>query len=401
MRKLKQLLSANPMVWAVIGIEAFYWIAGTSGMYQTVYLKGLGLDATVIGYITALCSAVAIFATPVWGVLCDKFQSTRRVTALCIALGCVLWALVPLTSLWMLGPVSFLLIILPLGNFFRTPGATLMEAVVIENCVTNGIVYSRIRIAGSISYALFSFVLVRWLPTVGYQTIFYYYGILMIPAILLIAFTGSERRGASVARPLSLKEMQLGTLLKDRSFLFFLIFSFACTLPINTSFTYIPYLLEELGIDEALLGLTVGIRALTEAPALLLTPFLCKKLSVRGTLILSAFILAGEHLLYAVTGNLATVLALSVLHGLGVGVRIALVMYYVRALAPVQLQATAQAVNATAGNLATIFGNVIAGHLILSLGIRGFYVLMGSILVLGTLFWVVSLRFTRKIDVTY
>ncbi len=400
MNRIKSVFVSNPMIWVTAGIEAFFWMAIAASSYQTVYLKGLGMDATVIGYISALCSAVSIVATPVWGILCDKFRDTRRVTALCIVIGGVLWALIPFTSSWVLGPISFFLISIPFVSFFRAPGTTLMESVVLDTCARNNIVYSRIRIGGSLGYAVFSFILVRIIPKLGYVSIFYLYGLIMLPAVLLILLTGKgEAKG--IAKPLSFREMQLGTLMSNPSFLCFTVFSFAITMSLTSSFTYIPYMLEAVGASESLMGLSVGLRALVEVPALLSAPFLCRRLSVRGTLLISAFVLTCEHLLYLVAGNLPFLLFLSVLHGFGEGLKIALLMYYVKALAPPHLQATAQAVNATIAGLATILGNAVAGHIISAFGVRGFYAFIGFVLIAGTLFWLISLRFTPRVDVKY
>jgi len=401
MNRMKQFLRMNPMIWLFMGIEGFYWMGGTAFSYQSVYLKGLGMDATTIGYITALCSVIAIIASPMWGILCDKLRDTRRVTVVCLLLSSVFWALVPATSAWMLGPVTFLLIMIPLTNFFKAPAMTLMETVVLDGCARERITYSTVRTSGSLFYALVCFLLVQVLPKVGYENIFYFYGILMIPTMILIYKSGRKDEQIKMAKPLSLKEMHLGSLLANSPMLCYLIFSFFSVLPLNTSFTYMPYLLEEIGSADSMVGLIVGIRALLEIPGLLSGPFLCRKFSPKMVLIFAAVLMALEHLLYSVVTNLPTVLILSVIHGVAAGLRLALAMFYVKALAPAHLQATALTVNATINNMAAITGNMIAGSLIALLGIRGFYGLMGGVLTFGILFWIITWRFTPKVDVTY
>jgi len=398
---LRSWLSGNSAAFKLAGIEAFFWIAATGASYQSVYLKSLGLSATIIGFITALSSAVAIIASPLWGILCDKFRDTRRVTVFCILCSCVLWALIPFTSTWYLGPVSALLLTLPLINFFRTPSNTLMESFVLGACSQHRVPYPHARMAGSLGYALMCFFLVSWLPKVGYRTIFYYYGILMIPAMILIWNTKPKDPSRAAAKPLTLREMQIGSLMKNKSFVFFMIFMFFSSLPMITSFTYIPYLLDAIGSDSSLMGLIIGTRALVEIPSLLGAQWLCRRFSVQKALVASAVLLATEHLLYGAANGLPMVIALSVVHGIATGLRIALVMYYVRSLAPPHLQATAQTVNSTTGNMASITGNVIAGWLITQLGIRGFFALMGGLLTAGLLFWILSMRFTPKVEVRY
>jgi len=215
MNRMKQFLRMNPMIWLFMGIEGFYWMGGTAFSYQSVYLKGLGMDATTIGYITALCSVIAIIASPMWGILCDKLRDTRRVTVVCLLLSSVFWALVPATSAWMLGPVTFLLIMIPLTNFFKAPAMTLMETVVLDGCARERITYSTVRTSGSLFYALVCFLLVQVLPKVGYENIFYFYGILMIPTMILIYKSGRKDEQIKMAKPLSLKEMHLGSLLAN------------------------------------------------------------------------------------------------------------------------------------------------------------------------------------------
>jgi len=85
-----------------------------------------------------------------------------------------------------------------------------------------------------------------------------------------------------------------------------------------------PYLLEEIGSADSMVGLIVGIRALLEIPGLLSGPFLCRKFSPKMVLIFAAVLMALEHLLYSVVTNLPTVLILSVIHGVAAGLRLAL-----------------------------------------------------------------------------
>lgn len=383
---------------ALSAAEFLFWFATATASYLTVFLQKNGFDATQVGLINSINSAIAICAAPFWGMVSDRMRSLRRVFIICMCVGMLFWALVPLSAQYTIGSVAVLFFIIPIGSFFRMPAGSLFDAFVVQSAAHSGVVYGSVRIWGSISYAVMCFILAAVLPLTGIEITFYLYGLLFLPLIILmVKLKDPGTDGRSMQKPTSLREMQLNRLFKNYHFVSYLIFSIAFTMPMNTSLTFLPYLIEQVGGDSAQLGMFFGYKALLEIPMLLLVQPLRRRISLPSIMLLSAGLFAAEFLLYTVAPSSGAVLAIQTLHGLAGGLSIGVASNYVFALAPEGLNGTAQTVNGSMNSIAAIVGNLLGGMLITSVGIRNFYLVSAGIVLAAGVYFIAALRFGRSV----
>ncbi len=390
-------------------IELLYWFASAVNSYTTVFLQKNGFTPKEVGTINAIINAVVIVATPIWGVIADKIGSLRKAFIIAMCTASVLYALLPgvASAGVMLGAVPMLLVLLPLAAFFRRPCAHLMDGFVVQTAANTGVAYGNIRIWGSISYAVMNFILAAILPKVGVSFTFYLVGIMFIPLfVLLIHYRGldelnRERKDLKDSAPKkerkSLKELQLGRVFKNYYFITFLVFAVVFHMPTNTSYTFLPYLVELVGGDSAKLGLVSGYKALLEVPMLLLIKPMRKKFPLPYTMLLAMVFYICESLLYSVAQSLTAIILIQTLHGFAGGLVIGTATNYVHAMAPEGLEGTAQSINGMANSLAAILGNAMGGYLIEILSIRVYYRVCCLMIAAAAIYFGVTLFIGQKV----
>jgi len=374
--------------WLLSGVEAAYWFSYLVASYVTVFLQKQGMSSTQIGILNALMSIAAIVGGPIWGAVSDKVRSPRKVMIILLFVAVAMWALIPAASAVTLGIVPMVMVVLVIGNFFKTPAGALKDTWVVTSANIHKLNYGAIRWWGSIAYAVIAFVMSLILPTIGVKSTFYLYSVATIPMFIL-AFVGKDEAGASKHIPL--REMHFSRLFKNYYYVAFLIMGIFYYLPVNSMINFLPYLMSDMGIDSALIGYIYGYRAIAEIPVLLLMVKFRKKLSLPYLIGIGITLMAADELLLPVCNSLGGMIAVSTAHGLGNGILIGTMTNYVYALAPDDLKATAQTLFASTAAMAGILGNLLGGVLIDAVGVRtafttaGLLTMVSLVLLLGTL----------------
>jgi PPP family 3-phenylpropionic acid transporter len=384
-RRLKsKAQGADPRFLQYAALEWAYWFAAAASGYLTVFLQSKGWSAADVGIVNAINNAVAIVASPFWGAISDKMRSIRKVLLLCIAVGTVMWIIVPVTSTIMIGPMMLSSILIPIGCFFRNPAGSLTNAWVVQAANTHRLNFGAIRLWGSISYAVMAVALGFLLPYIGVESTFYIYGVANIPVFLLILL---DKNDGTKAKSIKLKDMQIGKLFGNYFYVTFLIFFVALNMPSNISLSFLPYLMKEMGADSSQLGLIMGYKALLEVPVLIYLVRLRRRFSLPSLMMLGGLFYITESLLYSVSNGIISLIAISTLHGLGGGIIIGCGANYIYGLAPKDLKATAQTVSGSVTATAGILGNLMGGYLVDAIGIRRFYLVCAGIMVVALLFF--------------
>ena len=127
-----QLKAVPVKHWQFSGVEFMFWFSTACSGYLTVFLQSRGMSATQVGVVGAVNFTAGIIAAPFWGMISDKMRSMRKVLILCLGVGSMLWAIVPLTAGIAVGPLMLSLLIIPVSSFFRTPANSLVESWVVQ-----------------------------------------------------------------------------------------------------------------------------------------------------------------------------------------------------------------------------------------------------------------------------
>jgi len=374
-----------------------FYFAVATGSYLTVFLQKSGFSPLQVGAINSVNFAVSICATPFWGIMADKVQSNRKIIIYCMAIASLLWTLVPVTSRIPLGPIYMMNLLIPVCSFFRMPAQSLMDAFFVQTCAKEGVGYGGVRLWGSISFAIMSISLSAILPWTGVEVSFYMYGVAFIPLLIILSRIKDTANGDTARKSIPFREMQFDRLLKEYYFITYMVFAVFMHMPVNTSMTFLPYLVDMVGGDTAQFGLITGYKALLEVPMLLIITPLRNRFPLPVAVILSGILYAVEFSLYSYATGLYQILALQTLHGLAGGLMIGASTNYVYTMAPKGLNSTAHTVNGAMNSFAAIIGNVLGGVLITMIGVREFYAVLARIIICAIVYFIATLTVGTKV----
>ncbi len=381
--KLKRsMASANPYYWKLSIIEFF---ACSTGMvynaYMTIYLQQVGMNVSQIGLLTALNMLAGILGSFFWGMQGDKLRSVKKAAIWALLCAAFLWSIVPLLGQILL---SAALVLIPVSAFFRVPPASgLVDNMTIQIASRCRLNFSTIRLWGTIGYVLVGFLLTALVPSLGVEISFYLYAALALLAVLFMAIfikNEDEPGKPDGQKRLSFRELHVGRLFSNYYFAAYCIYLMVLLMPISAGTSFLPYLMEEMGVGTEQIGIFTAGKSFLEIPMLFVIMKIRRKFNLPTLLSVMGAIYLVQQLLFSVTGSYWSLLAVSMLQGPCVGIYLSCGADYVFRLAPEELKATAHMVGTSMSSLAGVIGNVFGGFLIDLVGIRQYYFISGIII---------------------
>lgn len=390
----KIFYSIPPRQVGFCGLEFFYWAAQSGSSMMAMYLQNRGLSAGEVGQLSSFLAFIGIFAPPIWGMVSDKLRSVKKVLMLCMAASALFWLASP--AVFHATSLALAWVMFPLFRFFNGPTNALLDSWIVRAAhADRRMSYGSIRMFGSLGFAIVSIAYTALIRNFSDEVMFVGYAAAVVPMLLIAVFMKDDHQSK---RSLSLGEMRAGIRQLMRSFPYvtFLLFNIALYMPVNASFTFLPYLIESIGGDTSMVAAILGIKALMEIPLLLLSGRLIKRFKLSWLLVTAACFYALEMFLYPLCGDILSILVVQCIHGVVFGLYISAQIQYVHSLAPADLTATAVTLSGAATALAGIVGNSLGGIMIDTAGIRPFYILSGCVQAAAVLLFVLSLRHTAK-----
>lgn len=387
----------------VTAMGAIFWIAWAVACYQSVYLKNIGFQATDLGMLNAVASAVAIASVSFWGMISDKIGSLKKVLFFVLLFGGLLYALIPLIPAGMPFTMTFIFIAIPFINFFKGSMITMVENMQVRNCNELRLNYGLSRAIGSFCFALSGFILVGLLGKVlQIEDTFFLSFVLFIPVIVLTLFVREPRGAVKTKKTEAAGEKppkaDIRLLFRDKQYLAFLFFALLFYTAISCSGGFIPYYMSSIHVPSEHYGIILSYRALLEIPFLLLMNKLRRRFDLKYLLMASVVFMMIESILFSTFANsMFTMLLSTTFFGLGNGLFIGSSLNYLYELAPAGLKASAQAFFAATSAIAGIGGNLLGGMMFDALGAKPFYMVVFFIYLASVLVFAFSiLLFARK-----
>ncbi|MBO6158492.1 MAG: MFS transporter [Firmicutes bacterium] len=369
-------------------LSGIYWFVAAIGCYQTLYLQSIGFTASNMGVLNAICSGIGIAAMSFWGIFSDSRNSVRLTEVLLLA-GCMIFfSMMPFVKNVFGNALWPYFILCPICTLFRNPVATFHENLIVRNCNELRLNYGRIRSIGSILFAVSATFLVVLMPV---ESTFWVYGLGLIPVIVLTLLS-RDPKGASMKRKGHSKDA-LGQLFKNHTYVLFLVFSFLFYVGANFEGAFIPYYMQEVGIDTSKYSLLLAYRAVFEVPFLLLMVKLRTRFPLRKLILVSPILMGIECLGFAFfVKSWPMMLIFASFFGLGNGMFIGTSLNYVYEIAPDDAKASAQAFFASTSQIAAILGNLVGGFVLDAVGGRRFYLVAALLYLTSILMFILSGR---------
>lgn len=348
--------------------------------FITVYLQEKGLDAQNIGLITAINSFIIIASQPFWGMVADRTQSARKVLIACLIFQALVVFTFNLT-------VSFFMVTLTLAvsTFFSSPEGPLFDTWVLGNIKKSGEGkdLGRLKMWGAIGYAGASIVggwLIDKYSTRTSLPIFA--ALLIVIGIILFLSRSIEKQNKNSSAD---NKLNIGVILHDKKFIFFLVYIFFMQIPHRAAFTFYPVLISTLGGNTKMVGYASSIMFISEALIMYFTKNLLKRIKPLYLIMASSLFFMTWQILFSMMTMSWHVAAAAVLDGPAFALLTIGIVYYMDQIAPENLRSTYQTVTFSVYfGLSGIAGNYVGGWIIENIGFRTMYLVGAGITIMST-----------------
>jgi PPP family 3-phenylpropionic acid transporter len=284
-----------------------------------------------IGVLAALTTSVALVAGPMWAGLADRKHIHKRLLTSMMVLAPVAMALLAQTNQF-----GLLIVLVSVQAFLAAPISSLADNSVLELLGDQRHHYSRIRLWGSIGYALTALGGGYIIDKVGINAAILSYVLLM----WLGAFVTSRLPPAREIHPAQLRD--LGKIMTDARWIWFLVALVLVGLCSSIFNNYLALFLNRLGASTTLYGIAIVTSNLSELPIFLLAPKLVQRGQARLLLVMAFGAYALRALITSYLQDPAWAILPQMLHGLSFAALWAGCVAYVSQIAPKGWNATAQ-----------------------------------------------------------
>lgn len=380
-----------------------YWMAMAPLGYNTLLLQGYGFTSGQVGSIMAAFAAVGIVAPPIWGYIADRIHSVSKTFLLVFAIQALVIASLPLFGGIKLAGFSLLAIAMPISNIVRNCSQNLLDAWTMQSIARVGkIAFGSVRFWGSLGWTVACVAMSFLASLTDISIVFYIAGILGL--IVCVYGLGINRKypADNVSDTMekvaeTTKKLNPFRLFKNYYFVVLLFYVLLGQMMFNTTTTFMPYLLESLGIDPNFAGTAIGLRSLTEVPFLVMGGLLLKRVNLPKMMAGIGLLLAIEQFSYTWVGSAGMVVAVVLIGGLASGLYFTTTIEYAFRLAPEELSASAQTFLGMATALGMIFSSLLGGWMVDAFGVTAFYATCGAIILTGCVLFILSFPFAKKV----
>ncbi|WP_437764193.1 MFS transporter [Sorangium sp. So ce281] len=362
----------------------YFGIFAVLGVYLPLFpswLEARGMQGLAMGAIAATLPAMGLVAPPVFGLIADALGVRVWLIRAACAGAFVVFALLALSSALgvSLGFAGLFVAALAFA-FFRSPMFTMADVVAVEASASSGIAYGRLRLWGSISFALMAIAsgaLVDPARPAAFPA--------TIAACLLIAFAISwalpargealfrrsgPRDGAADAAGAARAPAAGGSvrqraraLLQSHDFRLFLAASFLAQSATSSYDLCYTLHLRDIGFPESLVGVAWAVGVAGEIALMAFSGPLLKRFAPPTVL---AFAFAGASLRWALLSYVRfwpALLAIQPLHAVSFGMMWVASLAYTRDRSPPEILATAQGLFSASAGAGSVVGMLVWGEL--------------------------------------
>ena len=360
--------------WMLFGFNALYYIPGaTFSAYISVYYQSKGMSVSQIGLLSAMGPLLALVMQPAWGMLSDrtgKHMAVLRIALLGAAGGVLCYYRAD--TFWL-----FAVCILIYGLFNCAIGP-IGDAVVLDMARENDLEFSRIRMGGTLAYALavvFAGVFLRDHPTASFGITAAAWGTMF----LLTWFMRGD-----VKKYKTEKKAGVLSCFQNRKILFVLAYACIFQIVLGCYGSFIGVVVTDMGYDNAMIGRLMCVSALSELPVLLCIRFLMRKVKIEY-LLLTAGAAMTVRIWLPLTGSIAFIFLGQALQGMTY-----MIMYYGCVMFmdqnfPREHRGTGQSLfYMVQSGIASTFSNIAGGWLGERIGLTRTYFWYGLILLAVT-----------------
>ncbi|HWS42696.1 MAG TPA: MFS transporter [Pseudoflavonifractor sp.] len=371
-------------------INVAYWVAaGVYSPFLSAYFTSKGLSASEIGILLAVQPVMSILVQPVWAYLSDR-SGRRKLFLMLVTAGAAA------ASLLYYSGTGFPALLGATAAFalFFSAILPLCDAVVIEGAARFHLDFAKIRMGGTLGFALVvlaaGFCLERY-PEWEF--------LLVCTAVLLLLFFESrfpEEPQAAREPAMQEGERARGRVFESREAFFVLAFAFVCQFGLSFSGAFLGGYVVELGYSRSLVGILSGISALSEVPILLFAARLTRRFGEIPILIFSSAAMALRIFLLGI-GTIPTMFLGQLMQSVTyMTVYFCCATYISRHVLPGKQSQGQSLLAAVQTGLAAVLANIGGGFVAGWLGMRSAYMAVAAFTLAGSAAVTLAYRLYRR-----
>ena len=354
----------------------FVYFAGMSALmpFFVLFYQGLGFSGAQIGLLTGIPPLITLVASPFWTGVADSRHWHKWIMGLGIGVSALaIFLMQSFTSF----VIIFALIIL--FNLFFSPVPALADSATMNMLGEERAMYGRIRLGGTLGWGLFAPIAGALVEDYGLKIAFWIFsGLMLVNLLISQKFVhGSHEQ----AEP---KQGGIRILLTNRRWLNFLFLAFLGGIGSFSAAVYLFPYMAELGASESTMGIGLTLSTLTEIPIFFFGHRLVKRFSSYGLLIMALVMMGVRSLLFAAANTTSLVLIVQGFGGMLFPAMWLAGVSYADENAPAGLKSSAQGLlGAMSFGVGAAFSGFISGLLLESIGGRGMFLVLGTIILVG------------------
>lgn len=363
-----------------INLKALYFTAfGALGCFfpfLTYYFQEKGLSFTQIGVAYAIFSITGVITQPIWGFITDKYLNKRVTIIITMVLSSIVVYNFTVAKSFYYVLFSIILFLIFQSSIIPVTDAYCYE--IIED--NQHIQYGRIRLMGSLGYAILALLGGVVIKKLGVNSGFFLYSFVIIIGALQVYKLNF--RGNSSKNKVTLNEVT--NLLKDKRFLFLMISILISNISFGSNNSYISLLIQETGGDVSMLGLLGFTLAISELPTLFVGKKLLKQYGELNIFNLGVLLFVIRYFLSSICTSYVWVIIIQTMQGITFSLFLIASLQYLNQITPPKIRTSAMTFYTAICGIGAFIGNIGGGMLLEHISIFTLYKILALICLLCT-----------------
>lgn len=325
-------LRLGPAASGALFYFSFYGAAAAYLPFISIFYAHQGLSGSEIGVLAAIGPLMALLASPALAALADRKGWRRRLLVLSLAGTALALLVVPLPTsfIWFLPVVALL-------SAVGSASIPVADSLVARTAARRGLSYGKMRLWGSVSWAVVAAVGGALWEQAGFFTMFAVASLLFLATIPSAGWLEEDRASDSQVRP------PLRFVIGDVRLRVVLLATLGLGTAMSAMYTFSAIYIDRIG-GQSLVGLFAGVMAISELPVMHWSERIVRRLGGPLTLVLAYACFGIAYLALAFVQSPALLLGIAFLQGLGFGLFLPTTVRLFADWAPSEWSSTSQGI---------------------------------------------------------
>ncbi|MGL6106212.1 MFS transporter [Romboutsia sp.] len=363
------------------------------GAYNTflpVYLENsLGFTSSQVGVIVSIPSILGIIFVPIWGLLSDLLSKQKT----------VLWIniFISLLCAWIYTITNSFISIFVIAIFlemFRNSILPLTDSITTSYCEEKNENYGKIRVVGSMFFAISSFLCGQLIRITNNDLMFFYVFMVSMIGCLFITPYLPSLSSKDTEEKINLKE-DLPLLFKNKSYLLILMCGVCVTSLTEAMMAFQGIHLMNLGAGSDLVGLLTVFMVIPELYFMVKSKSLLEKYGLVKVISFASIALIVRWVVYLFTSNPWIFMIATSMHGIAVSIMTICAFDFIAKVVDKKLYTTSMTVYTFTIGISYSLMKLLYGGLIDTLGIKSIFIFS----IFASLFSFVILNWISRLDI--